>query len=81
MSNKVNIQAVTQAAMREVITKMLTEPMTAVTLAAYFSVNRNVMARMLGYMAGAERFGSLWRVPISKMPPKYFQERGLVSRA
>ena len=81
MSDKVNIQVVTQAAMREVITKMLTEPMTAVTSAAYFGVNQNVTARMLGCVASAERFGSLWRVPISWIPPKYFQERSLVSRA
>lgn len=57
---------------------LLTELLTIKELAILFNVNRNKMAMILkSHMAGAVRFGSLWRLPVAEMPPQYFEERSI----
>lgn len=62
----------------EQLPSLLTEPMTVSELARLFGVNRSTMKSAIGRMPDAERFGSMWRLPIRQMPPAYFLERGLL---
>ena len=65
---------------------MLTEPMTVSELCAYWGeISRPMMRRILEEMEGAKRLPAvrggtdrLWRVPVSKMPPKYLMRIGLL---
>ncbi|WP_291171608.1 hypothetical protein, partial [Gimesia sp.] len=67
-----------EAAARRIPENLLTEPMTIQELAGLFKINRNKMALILkGHMPEAVQFGSLWRLPVAKMPPQYFEERSL----
>ena len=68
-----------QDAWRDFLNGLLTEPMTITELATeYFKVGRNSMALMLKTMEGVERFGSKYRVPLLKMPPKYLVSRDIL---
>ena len=67
-----------EAAARRIPENLLTEPMTVKELAGLFKINRNKMALILkGHMPEAVQFGSLWRLPVAKMPPQYFEERSI----
>lgn len=57
---------------------LLTEPLTLTELARLFGCNRDTMRKAIGRMTEAERFGKMWRLPVRKMPPAYFLERGLL---
>ena len=58
--------------MQAVFERGFAEPMTILKLAQWFQVGRNKMSRILRRMPGVERCGSLYRVPIRKMPPGYW---------
>ena len=67
-----------EAAARRIPENLLTEPMSIKILAGLFGVHRNKMAVILKrYLPGAENVGGSWRVPVAKMPPAYFEERGI----
>ncbi len=56
---------------------MLTEPMSIEALAGYFGVGWRKMRSMLTVMPDVERIDSLYRVRVSRMPPRYHQEQKL----
>ncbi len=58
--------------------QMLTEPMSVESLADYFVVNWRTMKSILSTMEGVEKIGTLYRVPVKKMPPRYLQEKKLL---
>lgn len=55
-----------------------TEGLTVEELARHFGFGRNRMAALLPKIAGAERLGSRWRVPVREMPPAYWVASGLL---
>jgi len=80
MTNNFDFQAAAEVAMHKLVGELKTEPMTTARLASYFCCNRNLMRQVLDHMDDAERFGSLWRVPLARMPPKYHQDQNLIPR-
>jgi len=64
-----------------IIGEPLTEPLGVGEWAGLFDVHRQTMSRILRLTDGAEQFGRLWRLPLSKAPPKYWMDRGLLPAA
>ena len=81
MTDNVDLQAAAEVAMREAVANLLTAPMTVSQAACHFQINRNLAKTMLQHMPGVERCGTLWRLPVWKMPPKYLLDQNLVPRA
>jgi hypothetical protein len=57
--------------------EMKTQPMSVASLADYFGVNWRTMKSMISVMAGVQKIGNLYRLPVREMPPKYLQEEKL----
>ena len=57
--------------------QMQTQPMSVASLADYFGVNWRTMKSILSLMAGVQKIGNLYRVPVREMPPEYLQEKKL----
>jgi hypothetical protein len=51
-----------------------TEPLTILELAAAWGIDRNTASRRLRRMDDVERVGSLWCVPLRRMPAAYVAE-------
>ncbi len=63
------------------IEAVLTEPMRVKTLARHFRVEAHKMRKILDRIPGAQKLGSMWRVPVVKMPAEYLVRRGLIQPA
>ena len=77
-SQPIDAQAALEDALYRRLGGLLTEPMSKTQLAGYFKVSCRTMGDMLRRMDGVEQHGTLYRVPIVKMPPKYHLHTGLI---
>ena len=59
--------------------KLLSDPLTVSELAHLFGYSRKRFRPILDEIEGAEPFGTRWRIPLHKMPPKYLIGQGLLS--
>jgi hypothetical protein len=55
-----------------------TEPLSATDLARWFGVSRNLVPLLMDKIDGVDRVPGGYRVPVLRMPPAYFRERGLL---
>ena len=75
------LQRGVENAVREYLAGLKTEPLSIAAWADEFGIGRETAAQMIPRVAGAEKFGSKWRLPISKAPPQYWAKRGLLPRS
>lgn len=59
--------------------KILTKPMSVTSLADWFGIGRNKMAKLLPHIDGAHQVGTRWQVPVSRMPVEYWIQCGLLT--
>lgn len=62
---------------RAEIANLRTEPLTKKRLAYFFDVGREIVPELLATL-DAEQIGTLYRVRLADMPPKYWVEAKLV---
>jgi hypothetical protein len=58
--------------------RLLSEPLDTWKIAKYFGVGRHRVPDLIEGMAGVERIGRRFRLPLEKMPPRYLLAVGLI---
>ena len=69
-----------ERAVREFLRDVKTEPLSISAWADEFAIGRETAAQVIPRVAGAEKFGRKWRLPLSQAPPVYLAKRGLLPR-
>ena len=68
-----------QRAVGDVVSRLLTEPLSQARLAKWFHVHPDTMrSRILPRIPGTQKIGGLWRLPLVAIPPGYLVARGVI---
>lgn len=63
--------------LRYLVDQLLTEPMSVKELCTYFDRDWRKVKTILQNMPGVEKYDTLYRVPVKKMPLRYLKEQGV----